>query len=64
MKEMSVVERHVQEGEEHVARMVARIEELNGLGMTLAANEKRGTLLALRKVLFADREHLRNVESK
>jgi hypothetical protein len=55
MKEMSLVERHVQEGAEHVARMAARIEELEGLGMTQAANEKRSTLLALRKVLAADR---------
>jgi hypothetical protein len=44
--------------------MAARIEELEGLGMTQAANEKRPTLLALWKVLAADREHLRNVESK
>jgi hypothetical protein len=64
MKEMSLVERHVQEGAEHVARMAARIEELEALGMTQAANEKRPTLLALRKVLAAERERLRNVESK
>jgi hypothetical protein len=64
MKELSVVERHVQEGTEHVARMAARIEELKGLGMTQAANEKRPTLLALRKVLAADREQLRLVESR
>jgi hypothetical protein len=64
MKELSVIERHVQEGAEHVARMAARIEELKGLGMTQAANEKRATLLALRKVVAADREHLRSIESK
>jgi hypothetical protein len=64
MKEMSLVERHVQEGAEHVARMAARIEELKGLGMTQAANEKRPTLLALRKVLAEDREHLRHVDDK
>jgi hypothetical protein len=49
---------------EHVARMAARIEELEGLGMTQAANEKRPTLLALRKVLAAERERLRNLENK
>ena len=64
MKELSLVERHVQEGAEHVARLAARIEELKGLGMTQAANEKRPTLMALRKVLAADREHLRSVKSK
>ena len=64
MKEISLVERHVQEGAEHVARMAARIKELEALGMTQAANEKRPTLLALRKVLAAERERLRNVESK
>ena len=64
MKERSLVERHVQEGAEHVAHLAARIEELEGLGMTQAANEKRPTLLALRKVLAAERERLRNVESK
>jgi hypothetical protein len=64
MKEMNLGERHVQEGAEHVARMAARIEELEGLGMTQAANEKRPTLLALRKVLAAERERLRNLENK
>jgi hypothetical protein len=64
MKELSVAERHVQEGEVHVARMAARIEELKGLGLTQAANEKRVTLLALWKVLAADREHLPQTERK
>jgi hypothetical protein len=64
MKEMTLVQRHVQEGEEHVARIAARIEELKGLGLTQAANEKWPTLLALRKVLAEDREHLRQVERK
>jgi hypothetical protein len=64
MKEMTLVKRHVQEGEEHVARIAARIEELKGLGLTQAANEKWPTLLALRKVLAEDREHLRQVERK
>lgn len=45
----------------HVARMAARIEELKGLGLTQAANEKQVTLLALRKVLAEDREYLRQV---
>src|ERR1700722_9084465 len=47
MKELSLAERHIQESEEHVARIVARIEEFKGLGLTQAANEKRVTLLAL-----------------
>jgi hypothetical protein len=64
MKELSLAERHIQESEEHVARIVARIEEFKGLGLTQAANEKRVTLLALRKVLAEDREHLRQVEKK
>jgi hypothetical protein len=64
MKELSPAERHVQESEEHVARIVARIEEFKGLGMPQAANEKRVTLLALRKVFAEDREHLRQVERK
>jgi aromatic ring hydroxylase len=42
------VEAALGEGEEHIARIVARIEELKGLGMTPAASEKRVTLLALR----------------
>ena len=62
MKELSLVERHVQEGAEHVARMAARIEELKGLGMTQAANEATDTA-GFAEVLAADREHLRNVES-
>jgi hypothetical protein len=64
MKAMSLAERHVQEREEHVARLAARIEELKRLGLTQAADEQRATLLALRKALAADREHLRQVESK
>jgi hypothetical protein len=64
MKEISVAERHVQESEEHVARIAARMEEFDGLGLTQAANEKRETLLALRKVLAEDREHLRQFERK
>jgi hypothetical protein len=55
---MSVAERNIQEGKEHIARMVARIEELKGLGMTQAASDQRVTLLALRKVVAEDREHL------
>jgi hypothetical protein len=64
MKEMSVAERHVQESEKHIARISARIEEFKGLGLTQAANEKRVTLLALRKVLAKDREYLPQVERK
>lgn len=64
MKELSLAERHIRESEEHVARIVARIEEFKGLGLAQAANEKRVTLLALRKVLAEDREHLRQVERK
>ncbi len=64
MTEMSLVERHVREEEAHVARVVARVEEFTGLGMTQAANEQRVTLLALRRVLATDREHLRRTESK
>jgi hypothetical protein len=55
---MNLAERNVQESEVHIARIAARIEELKGLGLTQAANEKRVTLLALRKVLAEDREHL------
>lgn len=61
MKETTLAKRNVQESEEHVARMAARIEELKGLGLTQAANEKRVTLLALQKVLAEDREYLRQV---
>jgi hypothetical protein len=64
MKEMTVIGRHVREGEEHVARMAARIEELKGLGLTQAANEKRVTLMDLRRTLATDRDHLRRSEGK
>jgi hypothetical protein len=53
---MNQAERHVHESEAHIARIAVRIEELNGLGLTQAANKLRVTLLALQKVLAADRE--------